>query len=237
LEDHLPSALDEVDRAVIMISPFPELNPIAPEGQPASDIVSIFSALLPALIDQAPFKPSEIILAANPKHGSRYLIGPSRVTSDGKEQRYGIASGLLGGFVARSFRDHDFQLGHRNCQRLSQTTFALPADNKIIKGLQEAGVDISKYKAIQTDDEEGINAPATYCIIPLFGTANAEVVLEAWPRISQARFDALQTRIAERFDAVAPRLLAQNVSGLCGFYFGLPCGHFPNVSASSATRC
>jgi hypothetical protein len=93
---------------------FPELNPIAPEGQPASDIVSIFSALLPALIDQARFKPSEIILAANPKHGSRYLIGPSRVTSDGKEQRYGIASGLLGGFggfVARSFRDHDFQLG------------------------------------------------------------------------------------------------------------------------------
>jgi hypothetical protein len=114
LEDHLPSALDEVDRAVIMISPFPELNPIAPEGQPASDIVSIFSALLLALIDQARFKPGEIILAANPKHGSRYLIGPSRVTSDGKEQRYGIASGLLGGFggfVARSFLDHDFQLG------------------------------------------------------------------------------------------------------------------------------
>ncbi len=88
----------------------------------------------------------------------------------------------------------------RNCQRFLQTTFALPADNKIIKGWQEAGVDISKYKAIQTDDEEGINAPATYGIIPLFGTAKAEVVLEAWPRISQARFDALQTRIAERFD-------------------------------------
>ncbi len=145
-EDHLPSALDEVDRAVIMISPFAELNPIALEGQPASDIVSIFSALLPALIDQARFKPSEIILAANPKHGSRYLIGPSRVTTDSKEQRYGIASGLLGGFggfVARSFRDHDFQLGRRNGQLFLQTTFALPADNKIIRSWQEAGVDIS----------------------------------------------------------------------------------------------
>jgi hypothetical protein len=146
LEDHLPSALDEVDRAVIMISPFPELNPIAPEGQPVSDIVSIFSALLPALIDQARFKPSEIILAANPKHGSRYLIEPSRVTSDGKEQRYGIASGLLGGFVARSFRDHDFQLGRRNCNVFLQTTFALPADKRDHQELAGGGC---RYKQIQ----------------------------------------------------------------------------------------
>jgi hypothetical protein len=107
-----------------MVSPFPEQTPIAPEGRPASDLVSSFSALLPALITQARFKPSEIVLAADSRHGSRYLIGPSRViddgTADGKEQRYGIASGLLGGFggfVARSFRDHDFQLGRRNCQR------------------------------------------------------------------------------------------------------------------------
>ncbi len=220
LEDDLPSALDMVDRAVIMVSPFPELKPIKPEGLPASDVVSIFSALMPALIDQARFKPSEIVLAADPKHGSRYLIGPSRViddgTQDGKEQRYGIASGLLGGFggfVARSFRDHDYQLGRRNCQRFLQTTFALPAGNDIIKSWQE-GVDKSKFTAIQTEDEKKRNAPDTYCIIPLFGTAKAEVALPAWPRISQARFDALQTRIGERFDGVAPRLLAQNVTGL-----------------------
>src|SRR5205807_8431354 len=78
--------------------------------------MSSFSALMPASIAQARFKPSEIVRAADSTYGSRYLIGPSRVTPDGKEQRYGIASGLLGGFggfVARSFRDHDFQLGHR----------------------------------------------------------------------------------------------------------------------------
>ncbi|MGH6830714.1 MAG: hypothetical protein ACREDG_06135, partial [Methylocella sp.] len=32
--------LDKVDRAVIMVSPFPDLKPIAPEGRPASDLVS-----------------------------------------------------------------------------------------------------------------------------------------------------------------------------------------------------
>ncbi|MGH6848041.1 MAG: hypothetical protein ACREC0_11565 [Methylocella sp.] len=230
LEDDLPSALANVDRAVIMVSPFPELKPIKPEGQPASDVVSIFSALLPALIDQARFKPSEIVLAADSKQGSRYLISPSRVATvkeetrdeDGKvitpkvekEERYGIASGLLsgfGGFVARSFRDHDFQLGRRNCQRFLQDAFALPPENNIVKRwIEKARANsIAAFKAIPSHD-----MPDAYPIIPLFGTAKAEVVLSAWPRISQARFDALQTRIAERFDAVAPRLLAQNVTGL-----------------------
>ncbi|HEX3496833.1 MAG TPA: hypothetical protein VHT02_06620, partial [Methylocella sp.] len=215
LEDHLPSALDNVDRAVIMVSPFPELKPIAPEGQPAPDLVSSFSKLMPALIDQARFKPDEIVRAADSTYGSRYLIGPSRVTPDGKEQRYGIASGLLGGFggfVAQSFRDHDFQLGRRNCQRFLQETFALPPANKIIASWP-ADVDKSKFTAIQTEAEKKRQAPETYRIIPLFGTANAEVVLPAWPRISQIRFDTLQARIVGRFDAVAPRLLAQNVTG------------------------
>jgi hypothetical protein len=221
LDQRIEPALGAVDRAVIMVSPFPEPKPIAPEGRPESDLVSSFSALLPALIDQARFKPSEIILAADPKHGSRYLIGPSRVIDDGtpagKEQRYGIASALLGGFggfVARSFRDHDFQLGRRNCQRFLQDAFALPPENEIIKGwIKGAGARAHRaFEAIPSQD-----MPEAYPIIPLFGTAKAEVVLPAWPRISQVRFEILQTRIAARFDAVAPRLLALNVTGVLYF--------------------
>ena len=56
LDRRIESDLDKVDRAVIMVSPFPELKPIAPEGRPASGLVSIFSALLPALIDSSPFQ-------------------------------------------------------------------------------------------------------------------------------------------------------------------------------------
>jgi hypothetical protein len=222
-------ALSKVDRAVIMVSPFPELKPIAPEGRPVPDLVSSFSALLPALIDQARFKPDEIVLAAKADHGSRYLIGPSRVTPDGKEQRYGIASGLLGGFggfVARSFRDHDFQLGRRNCQRFLQDAFALPPDNEIIKGwIEGAGAGARSapaFKAISSHD-----MPDAYPIIPLFGTAKAEVVLPPWPRISQIRFDILQTRIAGRFDAMAPRLLAQNVTGPLYYLLWLAVRPFP----------
>ncbi len=203
----------QADRAVIMVSPFPERQPIAPEGQPAADLMSIYRALLPSLIAQARFKPSELVLAADPSHASRYLIGPSRVTSDGKEQTYGIASGLLGGFggfVARAYRDHDFQLGRRNCQKFLREAFALPFDNDIV----------AHWPAAARSDPDFQTAGKTpggkdaHVIIPLLGSARDEVALPAWPRITQARFEELQTRIAQRFDALAPALLAENVTGV-----------------------
>ena len=213
-----------------MISPFPELNPIASQGQPASDIVSITSALLPSLIDQARFKPSEIILAADPKHGSRYLIGPSRVTSDGKEQRYGIASGLLGGFggfVARAFRDHDYQLGRRNCQRFLQTAFALPADNGLIKSWH-TNVDKTQFKAIRTEDEKKRNDPETYCIIPLCryrrsGSRPASMAANftgPFRRIANAHCRAVRRRGAKIAGAKRERAFYI-------FCFRSPCGQFP----------
>ena len=130
----IPAGLDEVDRAVIMISPFPEAKPILAEGQPGLDIVSLVSALMPALIDQARFKPGQLALALDEKHGSRYLIGPKR-----DDKRYAIASGLLngfGGFVSRSFRDFDYQLGRRNCQQFLKTSFAVGAQNDMGRWLR-----------------------------------------------------------------------------------------------------
>src|SRR5262249_33511038 len=161
--------------------------------------------------EQARFKPEALALAADEEHGSRYLIGPSRVSVDAKGsekvERYGIASGLLGGFggfVARSFRDHDFQLGRRNCQRFLQTSFALPDNNPTISSWG-AGVDKTKFEA--KSDTQGRKY---YCLVPLYGSAANEVDLPRWPRIAQDEFETLQARIAQRFDYVAPKLLAQN---------------------------
>jgi hypothetical protein len=47
------------------------------------------------------------------------------------------------------------------------------------------------------------------------------------PRISQARFEILQTRVAVRFDAAAPRLLAQNVTGPLRVLLSLAVRPFP----------
>ena len=213
LEAPIPSSVDEVDRAVIMVSPFPEEKPIPAEGRPGLNIVALATALLPALIDQARFKPDQLALALDEKHASRYLIGPRR---DG--QRYRIASGLLGGFggfVSRSFRDFDFQLGRRNCQRFLQTSFVVGSGNEIVRGWGPK-VDREKFRALPDRSNDPAEEPG-FCLIPLYGTAVQTVALPGkWPQISQKDFDELQMRIAARFDRVAPLLLEQNVGGLLG---------------------
>jgi hypothetical protein len=247
LKDKLAEPIEHdpkmVDRAVIMISPFPELRPIRPEGQPALDIRSIFSALLPSLIDQARFKPGELVQAADEYCGNRFLIGPSRTLDvpvtqkdgtpvlgpDGQpqtkeiEQRFGIASGLLGGFggfVASDFRDHDFQLGRRNCQKFLKDAFALPEENP--NGLGSWLRHAEQISGLAAKGPKGED----YCaIIPLFGTARAEVVLRAWPQIDTDRLDCITRRIEQRFDVVAPKLIDENVRGFLAILLRISIGN------------
>jgi Patatin-like phospholipase len=215
LEKRIPSDPDVADRAVIMISPFPEAKPILAEGQPGLDIVSLFTALMPALIDQARFKPGQLALALDENHGSRYLVGPRR---DGL--RYAIASGLLdgfGGFVSRSFRDFDYQLGRRNCQMFLRSSFAVPPGNPIVTGWGPA-VDRGAFRALP-NDRDGPPEPPAYVLIPLYGSTATEVKLPPWPRISETEFETLLTRIAARFDRIAPLIITQSVSGFLGMLF------------------
>lgn len=210
--------LAKADRAVIMVSPFPKHPSNTPEGKAELDIVTIVKSLLPALLDQARFKPTELVLAADPAVGSRYLIEPRRITNDNKAQPYPIASGLLGGFggfVARAFRAHDFQLGRRNCQQFLRQVFTLPPDHEIIKNWPDEAKSSADFKA-----EPAPSMPEGYAIIPLLGSAAAEVVLPEWALFAQRRFDELQGRIAQRFDSVAPALLARHVKGLLQFLLG-----------------
>src|SRR5262249_9015271 len=128
----------EVSRcAVIMVSPFPEPPAFPAEGLPAAELVAVLRALFPALIDQARFKPTELLPPGDPDDHSRFLIVPDR-NIDGQEQRYTIACGLLGGFggfLDETFRAHDFQLGRRNCQEFLRSTFGLPGNNAVVEGL------------------------------------------------------------------------------------------------------
>jgi hypothetical protein len=177
---------------------------------------------MPSLIDQARFKPDELALAADEEHASRYLIGPSRDVN-GTTQRYGIASGLLGGFggfVARAFRDHDYQLGRRNCQQFLRESFVVSANNAIVTSWPATVVRKSQ-EVTRTAKDIALNRPICYRLIPLIDDLDKEIKLPDWPRISQDEFKKLQKRIAARFDRVAPLLVQQNVKGFLGFLLGL----------------
>jgi hypothetical protein len=205
--DKLDRPLNDKYRSVIMISPFPEEKPIRSANDPRLDMVSIVTALFPSLIDQARFKPEALVLAAEDSERGAFLVSPSRVlTGEKKPQRYGIASGLLGGFggfVSRAFRDHDFQLGRRNCQWFLERSFTLPGDDPLFKAWSHAPANAASAAAGGTDLR----------IIPICGSALPPVESPDWPRLPQASFETLQTRIAQRFDTLGPALVRQSVAG------------------------
>jgi hypothetical protein len=204
----------DADRAVIMIDPFPQPPSFAGDGKPAPDLISVGSALFPALLNQARFKPSELTEAASPDVYSRFLIAPHRhLPGKETEEPYAIACGLVsgfGGFLDEDFRKHDFQLGRRNCQRFLRDVFALPADNAIIKAWPDKAKTNVQFQTATRKD----GAPM-FCIIPLFGSAldtEAEVVALPWPKIDQSDLDTLQLRIKARLKALAPILIERQTS-------------------------
>ena len=190
------------DRAVIMVSPFPEPPPFLPESKPVAELVPVIRALFPALINQARFKVEELVPALDPNDHSRFLIAPHRALN-GKKERYTIACGLLGGFggfLDEKFRAHDFQLGRRNCQNFLRLTFGLTADNPRV-------ANISGHAAFRASEK-----PQKFAIIPLVGEARSEVPLPHWPQMSQSDFDGVLHRVRGRLSKVAPRFVKGQTS-------------------------
>jgi hypothetical protein len=208
---------EDADRAVIMIDPFPAQPAFLPDGEPDSAILSVLKALFPAMLNQARFKPSELILAASEAVFSRYLIAPSRTNAANIEALYPIACGLLsgfGGFLSKNFREHDFILGQRNCQKFLMSSFALPVYSKIVQQWPAAARTDPAFIA-ETANTAGTPNPGPphYCIVPLFGDARGPIGLPPWPQMSQNDFNILQTRIQQRLAAVANSLIATQGPG------------------------
>ncbi len=198
----------ESERAVIMVSPFPEPPAFLPDDAPPAELVAVLKALFPALIDQARFKPAELIPALNPSDFSRFLIAPDR-NIGGVEQQYKIACGLLGGFggfLDEKFRAHDYQLGRRNCQEFLRSIFGLGTSNAIV-----APSSGRTAVTLNRNDNE-TDRPDQYAIVPLVGDALPEVPLPGWPQISQGDFETLMKRIKGRLDAIAPRFARAQTS-------------------------
>ena len=194
-----PAPGKTVERAIVMIAPFPEPPAFLPEGAPSPSIIAILRALFPSLINQARFRASEMAPAMSDRDFSRFLIAPLRriprigeargPAEDVPLERFAIACGLLGGFggfLHEQFRAHDFQLGRRNCQQFLRTAFLVPADNVIVGRA---------------------DGPAFQPVIPLVGSAADPIPLPKWPRIDQRAFDAISNRVGVRIDRIVPHLI------------------------------
>jgi hypothetical protein len=186
-------------RAIIMVAPFPDPPKFLAKGTPAPTLAAIVRALYPALLNQARFRISELAPAVDGRDYSRYLISPLRRIprtavpdqddARAPQERFAIACGLLGGFggfLARDFRAHDFQLGRRNCQNFLRASFTTPPSATLTG----------------TPGQDG-----EVSIIPLLGSAAHTVPLPRWPQLPAGGLNELQGKIEQRLSAVVPALI------------------------------
>lgn len=165
---------EHADSAVVMIAPFnsPAKTPKTFKETPITNLVA---KLMNAWIKQARFKPEDLALAHLPNIFSRFLISPDRGQKlhPGDPEGLHLASGGLGGFFGffdESFREHDFQLGRRNCQRFLSEVFSVPHNN-ICVSPGYANVPKDRYRT----------ADGELPIIPVMPELANEIPLQRWP--------------------------------------------------------
>jgi hypothetical protein len=182
------------DRAVLMVDPFPEPPAVDPrDWKPEREWLAALTGLPGALVNQARFKPEDLVLAMDDRVFSRFLIAPVRRQQGCVAERAPLACGLLGGFggfLDRALRDHDFVLGRRNCQNFLRRHFALAAGNGVFDGTEPDG-----EKAASAADA-GFRP-----IIPLHGSARIDVALPSRPKVHVDVVRRMAEKAAERGEA------------------------------------
>jgi len=209
-------------RAVVMIDPFPEPPDYDATGRLDASLMTVIKRMFPVLKDQVRFKPDDTADALDESVFSRFLIAPRRRTAPAAAlEPYAIACGLLGGFggfLAKDFRAHDYQLGRLNCYLFLKDCFALPAGNVVMASGYGAAARVAAYQTTPGADLPG----PFYQIIPLIPPDPADPakphvsqpVAPVWPRIERTVVDIMVKRARGRADAVFGRLKAGFASRL-----------------------
>ncbi len=222
-----PREGDKATRAIIMVLPFPNADLFRATYESPGNLFRLLFTTFNSLITQARFKPEELALAGDLNVFSRFLVVPRRWI-EGKEtpEPYAIACGSLGGFggfLCRRFREHDYQLGRRNCQWFLQQYFVLPSKdenderrNKLFDDwTAEARVAHRVVRGGRKTDHplEPEDVLPRLPIIPLLGTARPDVPPPIWPKMTVDEIHDLRPKIQYRLHHVGCALIDQNVRG------------------------
>ena len=138
-ENHTEEGLSNF--GILMIDPFPsEEGPVKQQKEDPRLINKMIGKVLSTMMQQLLYKSDDFEAAYDQNNFSRFLIAPTRSYGPNQQRLTrpvqgcsAIACGALGGFSGffdKSFREHDFYLGRRNCQRFLQHHFVVPADTQ-----------------------------------------------------------------------------------------------------------
>jgi hypothetical protein len=197
---------NKIKSTVLMIDPFPS-EPGTFNN--STELTTIMSNTLGAIIGQARVKPATLIDALDSHKAGQFLIAPVRYEKiAGKEEtiegKKAIACGSLdgfGGFVSKEFRIHDYFLGRANCEKFLRDHFTIPADTSnpiFVKGY--AGI---KDKTQYTSKlDKGLQ------IIPIFTERHSEPYMPyfangtQWPSVSVDYIHSYRKLIKARVEKV-----------------------------------
>jgi hypothetical protein len=186
-------------RAVLLVDPFSDSASIGPVHD--DGVWKSAGGLLGGLTSGARFQTADLSLFTDKDVYSRFLVTPvGEIKDDGVTKTVtggaAIASAGLSaflGFVCRDFREHDFQLGRRNCQQFLRAYFTLKSNNPVFTDPTPDGV-----------------PPFDRPIIPLVGSAKDEVPPPNWPA-GKFHPESITPQIKTRLQRVADTEIAYDV--------------------------
>lgn len=198
------------DFAILMIDPFPSPPVRRKEYENRTDLLSIIPKLLATLQNQVLFRQEDLLDALSDSSTTRFLIEPIR-RKNGRIVNTPIACGALGGlagFFDKSFREHDFELGRKNCREFLHYHFAEREDaNHFIHQGWTRGM--KKRFRFYKKDKQG-NMVAFLPIIPDVNVLNAETgkykvqpnPLPDFPKFDPERFKVITPMLKKRFQKI-----------------------------------
>ncbi|HZL08780.1 MAG TPA: patatin-like phospholipase family protein [Prolixibacteraceae bacterium] len=216
-----PTKGSEAKSGVIMIDPFPS-DPPEISGSVINklpEVSQLVGDLFGSLRNQALFSQDLLYAALDPSVYSRFLVSPSRyemINEKYEPASVPLASSILGafgGFISGSFRNHDYELGKRNCYDFLQTHFGLPLSNPIVDYVKKNDL-TDKYKKAGwlTDriNDDGVNELHMQ-IIPVIpenakDSGNMPIITAPaypeWPKVYADQLEELREMAYARFEKI-----------------------------------
>lgn len=238
LNEKNPDHFKDDKYAVIMVDPFP--NKDHDVEKTGTSITKVAAGLFKALRNQVMFNQDGILEALALNDRTKFMIEPIRkVEVNGKWVRppSDLAAAPISGFAGflnREFREHDFQLGRKNCQTFLRYYFAVCHEN--IEGrLCEKATDQAKERFEFALPAKDPNGKKFFPIIPdmrvfknfdeqvdkdRYGE-DAKIKLVPFPKISFTEFEGKYKRLMKQRIGKLSRGLIRNqlVARLANLFF------------------
>ncbi|HTM50697.1 MAG TPA: hypothetical protein VL285_18510 [Bryobacteraceae bacterium] len=212
------------DRAVVSIAPLSSPTGASIPAPPERRLTTLAGQFIQVLVAQSRNQGENLRLTSDPAVASRWVIAPA-THEPGTEPLAGALLGAFGGFVAQRFREHDYQLGRRNCQRFLTRYFGVPWDNVIMRQYQ-----LPETAQRQMDAAYGFDAekarpgdPDVRCfpLIPVLPSLRSEITAVKNP-ISEDELHDLGSLGVDRLKLVTKKALeAEGITALlinAGFF-------------------